>query len=322
MRIRRLHWLGPWILVASVGVGSAGIGPVLGQAINEPGWPPPEGAACKPTKAAQDEAKTLYNLGKNAYDTSNYPDAIKYWKDAYKRDCNAHLLLKNLGRAYESNAQYAQAVEAYKLYRQRGGPKGEELDTLDQKIANLSAKVATTSTTTTTTTTATETSTTTATTTAPTDTATTTTTATTAPTSTSTAGGGGGGGPGVVPWVVTGVGGAVAITGAILWITGNSKVTSKADDFNAIKDGAGKGCNDGTHNPNINAQCNAIASDGNSAKTTRTIGIVLTGVGVAAAAGGLIWALTSSKGGGGGDTAGVHVVPGPGLAGIGLAGSF
>jgi hypothetical protein len=311
MRIRRFV---PWILVAAVGVGSAGIGPVLGQAINEPGWPPPEGAACKPTKAATDEAKTLYTLGKNAYDTSNYPDAIKYWKDAYKRDCTAHLLLKNLGRAYESNAQYAQAVEAYKLYRQRGGPKGEELDTLDQKIANLSAKVATT--TTTTTTTATDTGTTIATTTAPTTTTTATTTATTAPTTTTTAtSSGGGGGPGSTPWIVAGVGGGVAVGGLVLWIVENGKVKSSSDDFNKLKCGVSGG-----HSDADTATCNSLANDGKSAQTGRTIGIVLTGVGVAAAAGGIIWALTSKPSGG--DTAGVHITPGPGIAGIGLAGSF
>ncbi|MGN5509368.1 hypothetical protein, partial [Campylobacter coli] len=62
-------------------------------------------------------------------------------KDAYKRDCSAHLLLNNLGKAYAADGQYAAAIEAYKLYRTRGKVSGEELDKLDAIIANLSKKV-------------------------------------------------------------------------------------------------------------------------------------------------------------------------------------
>ena len=59
----------------------------------------------------------------------------------FRSDCTAHLLLKNLGKAYEADAQYANAVDAYKLYRARGKPTGDELDQLDQKITNLQKKV-------------------------------------------------------------------------------------------------------------------------------------------------------------------------------------
>ena len=86
----------PWVLVATTSLGGLGIGPVLAQAIKEPGWPPPEGAACKPSKSDDDEAKTLFGLAAKAEDTSNYTDAIKHYKDAYKRACNRHLLLKNV----------------------------------------------------------------------------------------------------------------------------------------------------------------------------------------------------------------------------------
>ncbi|GAC1555523.1 MAG: hypothetical protein NVS3B10_16430 [Polyangiales bacterium] len=315
MRIRRFF---PWLLVTSIAVSGSGLGPVLAPAINEPGWPPPEGAACKPSKAATDEAKTLFQLGNNAYVTSNYGDAIKYWKDAYKRDCTAHLLLKNLGKAYEGNGQYAQAVEVYKLFRQRGGPKGEELDLLDQKIANLSAKAGTTTATTATATTeptttaASSTATTTATGTAPTATTTATTTTTAATTSTA-APVDDSHGPGIAPWIVVGVGGALAITGAVLWVSNNSKLTSKADDFNALK------CGSGPSSRNV-AECNTLASDGSSAKSGRTIGAVLTGVGVAAVGAGLVWVIVGNKKSS--DTAALVVTPGPGLAGVGFAGHF
>ena len=39
-------------------------------------WPPPEGAACKPTKTDDEEAKTLYGLAVKAEDTS-ITDVVK-----------------------------------------------------------------------------------------------------------------------------------------------------------------------------------------------------------------------------------------------------
>ena len=224
----------PWLLVSSVALGGSGVGVVFADS-NDPSWPPPEGASCKPSKKETDDAKTLYQLGNGAYQTANYADAIKYWRDAYKRDCTAHVLLKNLGRAFESDGQWANAVDAYKLFRARQKPTGDELDTLDQKIANLQKKIpggATTDTgaTTSTTSTGATTPTTTSTGTTPTSTATSTSTstATAAPTGTSTAPPSTGNGPGATPWIVTGVGGGVALIGGILWIGGNSKVSSKA----------------------------------------------------------------------------------------------
>jgi hypothetical protein len=318
MRVRSFV---PWILVLAVATGGSGIGSVLAQAINEPGWPPPEGAACKPSKQATDEAKTLFGLGNTAFQTSNYTDAIKYWKDAYKRDCSAHLLLKNLGKAYEADAQYAAAVEVYKLYRARGAPKGEELDLIDAKITNLSKKIpATPDTSTATTSTGTTTTTSTTTDTAPTG------TVTTAPTGTSTAPTTESKGPGIAPWIVAGAGGAVAITGVILWVSGNSKLSTAADKFNSLRDPAGKGCADPGRLKglgDITAECRSLEEDGNSGKSTRTVGMILTGVGVAAAGAGIAWAILGNKNSSsGGDSASLVITPGPGLAGLGLSGSF
>lgn len=295
-----------------------GLGPAVAQAIKEPGWPPPEGAACKPSKKDTEEAKTLFGLGKNAHDTSNYTDAIKYYKDAYKRDCTAHLLLKNLGKVYEADGQYAAAVEVYKLFRTRGKPTGEELDLLDAKIANLSKKAGATptetaptgtGTSTAPTGTGTSTAPTSTGTAAPTDTAPTTTSTSTAPTSSPPSTG-----PGVGPFVVMGAGGALTLGGAILGITANSKVSSTADEFN--KKNCGK-------NPLAGdvATCKQLADDGNAAKTRRTIGWVVAGVGVAAIGGGLVWLLTAKKGEPA-KAGQITIVPGPGTAGIGLAGTF
>ncbi len=307
MRVRSFV---PWLLVGVFTIGGAGVGTVLAQvAVKEPGWPPPEGAACKPSKKDTDEAHTLYDLGNNAYQTSNYTDAIKYWKDAYKRDCSAHKLLKNLGKAYEADAQYAAAVEVYKMYRTRGGPKGEELDLIDQKIGNLSKKIPDgTGTTPTTTTTATDTST------APTTTATVvpTSTASVAPTTTTTMAPPSQG-PGVVPWIIVGGGGALVLVGGVLWLSGNSKLNKASDDFGSANCGV-KG--------HVTAQsvCQGFADDGTSGKNTRTVGIALTSLGVVAAGAGLAWALLGGKKDS--TSASVQLGPGPGLAGLSLSGAF
>ncbi len=304
----------PWVLVATTALGGVSVGPVLAQAIKEPGWPPPEGAACKPSKSDDEEARTLFQLGEKAENTSNYTDAIKYYKDSYKRACNKHLLLKNLGRVYEKDSQYAAAVEAYKMYRARGNPKGEELDLIDAKIANLSKKIPAEPTVEPTgAPTGTPTGAPTGTEPAPTGTAVT--TATVAPTAEPTTPGGAG--PGIAPWILTGVGGALAIGGGVLALTSNSTVSDKQDEFTRLNCGSNP-------LPGDRSACATIADDGNSAKSMRTVGWIVGGVGVAAVGAGLAWYFLGSSGGSDAKAAKSKVVvtPGPSFAGLGIAGVF
>jgi hypothetical protein len=299
----------PWALVLTTSLGGAGVGPALAQTLGEPGWPPPEGAACKPSKGDDDEAQTLFKLAAKAEDTSNYADAIKYYKDAYKRACNKHLLLKNLGRAYEKDAQYAAAVEAYKLYRARGKPTGEDLDLIDQKIANLSKKVpgaepsAAASGTSATAGTA-----------APPPTAggtanaTPAATVTAAPTTAPAASGGS-----IVPWVVVGAGGAVFVVGGLVGLGANGTVQSKQTQFDDL------GCSTVAGAARNGAQCLSLKKEGENASKTRTIGWVMAGVGGAAVLGGLAWWYFGSKAT---KKTALQLTPGPTVAGLGLAGSF
>lgn len=305
----------PWLLVATTALGGVSVGPVLAQAIKEPGWPPPEGAACKPSEDDDKKARALYDLAEQAEKVSNYTDAIKYYKESYKRACNKHLLLKNLGRVYEKDSQYAAAVEAYKMYRARGNPKGEDLDLIDAKIANLSKKVPTGPEPTAPTTgepTATGTAAPTGT--EPVPTGVPTTTSTAAPTG--TAPGAGREGPGIAPWIVTGVGGALAIGGGVLALTSNSTVGSKQDEFTRLNCGT-------SPLPQNRSACQTIADDGESAKNLRTVGWVVAGVGVAAVGAGLAWYFLGSSGGDAKTAKSkVVVTPGPSFAGLGIAGVF
>ncbi len=312
----------PLLIVTATALGgAAGVGPVHAQnAVKEPGWPPPEGAACKPAKVDVEQAKTLFELGDQAWKISNFTDAIKYWKDGYRKACDKHVFLKNLGKAYAADGQYAAAIEVYQLYRVRGKPTGEELDQLDATIANLQKKVgsapAGTATATSNATAATTTGTTATTSTgeptgpataAPTTTAT---TATTAPTNGEPATGG----SRALPIGLMIGGGVVALGGGALALVENGKVSTASSNFTSLD------CGIAPKRGNL-ALCQQYANDGNSAKTARTIGEIMTGVGVVAAVVGVgMYVLGSHDEPKQGAT--LQIGPGPGLAGIGLSGSF
>jgi hypothetical protein len=69
-----------------------------------------------PTEAETLAAKGAYQAGNASFDEADYPRAITYWEDAYRRDCTANLLLKNLARAYELFGQKRQAVVALETF--------------------------------------------------------------------------------------------------------------------------------------------------------------------------------------------------------------
>lgn len=102
--------------------------------------------------------------------------------------------------------------------------------------------------------------------------ATTTTTTTTEASDANDGSGGGDSGPGIVPWIIVGVGGALLVTGAVLMGVGASdagRVTSAP----------------------VGSRWTDLEGVASGAQTMWGVGIALLGVGVAAAAGGLVWAL-------------------------------
>ena len=64
-------------------------------------------------------AKAAFQAGNVSFNEADYPRAILYWEDAFRRDCTAHPLLLNLARAYELNAQKRKAVVALETYLKR-----------------------------------------------------------------------------------------------------------------------------------------------------------------------------------------------------------
>ncbi len=100
----------------------------------------------------------------------------------------------------------------------------------------------------------------------------------------------GSGGPGVAPWIVTGLGGALLVTGAVLMGVGASDAARLT----------------GAPRPSHWSEYQGIAGD---AETMWAVGIALAGVGLAAAGAGLVWALLPSDSEGGAE-ARLRLAPG------------
>jgi hypothetical protein len=73
----------------------------------------------EPTEQDVGAAKGAFQAGNASFDEADYPRAIVYWEDAYRRDCTAHALLLNLARAYELHGNKPQAIVALNTYLER-----------------------------------------------------------------------------------------------------------------------------------------------------------------------------------------------------------
>src|SRR5688572_29021694 len=54
--------------------------------------------ASEPDAQSIQAARGAFEAGKAAFEEGDYDRAIMYWEDAYRRDCTAHAMLKNLAR--------------------------------------------------------------------------------------------------------------------------------------------------------------------------------------------------------------------------------
>jgi hypothetical protein len=85
-------------------------------------------------------AKAAFQAGNVSFNEADYPRAILYWEDAFRRDCNAHPLLLNLARAYELNGQKQQAVVALETYLERE-PNSTEHAQIQRRIEVLKKQI-------------------------------------------------------------------------------------------------------------------------------------------------------------------------------------
>jgi hypothetical protein len=258
--------------------------------------------ASKVSKVSVERAHGVFLSGKGYLDVSDYDKAISYFKDAYTIDCSVHAILPIIATAYERKGDRREAVHALEEYLKRV-PGASDAELVQQRIVNLKEQIGREQPTAATSPTTTATVTTSATATAP-----ATTTATTAmPTDTGSAGTPPAGGHSVAPWVLVGVGGALVLGGVIVAVIGQSNY---ADASNKCP------------NP-LMCRSQNVADEGNNGITLRNAGLVVGGVGLAAAVGGIIWhfAETPSPQPA---TGGLRLSPatGPNYAGLQLHGSF
>ena len=268
---------------------------VLGAPVRAYAEAPKEYPECthQASEADLTAAKAAFQAGNVSFNEADYPRAILYWEDAFRRDCTANALLLNLARAYELNAQKRQAVVALETYLKREQSSEEtaqitrrievlkkQLDdearaqakTAPQPAPEPSAPAA-----------------------APLP------AAETAPEPASE------GSRPIVPLVVAGVGGVMTLVGAGLYL----KAAGDVDEYASH-------CED----PETRSDCpDDEVNDANAARQRQIVGGVVAGVGIPVLAGGLIWYFLSPPTSTGGASAPklARVSPAVGAEFVGIA---
>lgn len=288
-------------------VGLAFAVPALAQTgdLVKPGEPIP--VACADSDVTPERnrrASDLFKTGKIAAENMEREKAIFYYLDAYRADCTGHAVLLKIAELWELKGNKAEGLRYTQSFLDRAkadDPNRESATVRRDRLKRDLAAAPTAS--------ATPTATTSTIATAPTATG----TSTAVPTATATTGNGGG--HTILPWVLTGVGGAVLITGGIITILGAGKVSEaeKTCPNHACPDALGKAAQD------------AAAQKGNDGRNQETIGVIVGSVGLAAIAGGLVWHFlepTGPKPGTARLTPAITPQVSPGYAGVSVGGRF
>jgi tetratricopeptide (TPR) repeat protein len=259
------------LVIALAGVAIAV--PALAEQVSD--YPPPCDGS-RVTKADVDRAHTVFLSGKQYLEEANYDKAISYFKDAYLIDCSVHAMLPIIATAYERKGDKGEAVSALEEYLKRA-PNAPDHDVVERRIKNLKdqlareppagpvppAQTASSSVVAPPAPTAPATI-------EPPATATASASSVPPPTSQ---------GHSSIPWVITGIGGAVVAVGLVLYVVGAGDVSS-----------AEARCPPPAHSCAGPPAAAASARDqGNKGRSLENAGGPLIGVGAAAVVAGLLW---------------------------------
>ena len=210
-------------------------------------------------------ARAAFQAGEASFNEADYPRAILYWEDAFRRACSATSMLLNLARAYELSGQKRQAVLALETYLQREPNSPEKsqisrrIDVLKKSIENEPATQPTTTPTT--------------------PPPTTTPGPTTAPEAERSPQSTSSGGSRVMPLVVIGIGGAMLIVGGLAFVGADADVKEFERDCPDRK------CSGADEDEQIDK--------GNSALRRRDIWGGVTVASLPVIAGGIVWYIAS-----------------------------
>lgn len=212
-----------------------------------------------PTQADLNAAIISHKAGVQLFERGEYDRAIENWRDTYKLDCRVHAVLINVSKAYEKKGDLESAVAALEAYLKRY-PEAPDAKAIVEQIDELRKKIPPKV--------------------EPPPPPKPTVTAKAPP-------------PpppplprperpyGATPWYPVAVGGVLALTGVILIPVGLSAI---ADAEAAC--GEGRACTRSQGD---------IASKGNAGRAEVVVGDVALSVGLAAAAGGLVWQFMFNK---------------------------
>jgi hypothetical protein len=216
-----------------------------------------------PSQDDVEAAKSSHKIAASRFDLQDWDKAIEFWRQAYGLDCTAHALLVNIANAYEKKGDKRNAIVALETYlvRATGAP---DLVRVNERVVDLKRGLEP----------------------LPTATATVTATVTAAPTPTTTATAPP---PGVrpygaLPFVIAGIGGALAVAGAIMVPAGlgpYNEVLGICDIPSKDPNKPGLMCPDAVEDKQ------ALLDKGNTGRAVWNTGAAFLGVGVAAVAGGL-----------------------------------
>jgi hypothetical protein len=234
-----------------------GVQDAQAQAPAGPALTPYPACTIKPTPQDNEAAHSAYNLGKRFFEESDYGSASHNFMDAFKLDCTKPELLLNIARANELLGNRREAVHALETYLQRSPTmSADDKLQLQRRIDNLKAAIAAQM---------------------PAPAPVATVVAPPAPTVAVPA-------PAplpppveerkhtILPWIVTGIGGAAAISGLVVYIVGSGDVSTAKNECPKNKCPTQSDFNTGT--------------TGNSLETAGSV-VLYTGLGVAAA--GVLW---------------------------------
>jgi hypothetical protein len=207
-----------------------------------------------PSSDDVESAKQSHNIATGRFNLQDWDKAIEFWRQAYSFDCTAHALLVNMANAYEKKGDRRSAVMALETYMARA-KDAPDLLKISQRVMDLKKGIEPEPTVTATAT----------------ATAAPTPTVTTAPTTTASPAGARPFGP--APLIIAGVGGALAIAGAIMIPVGLGPYNNALDNCPRDKNGNLLAC--------------PLADAGNTGRITWNAGSWILGVGVVAAIGGV-----------------------------------
>lgn len=96
------------------------------------------------TALAQEDARAHFQRGQSAYETGDYETAVNEWRIAYEMDARPALQY-NLAQAYERLGRYDEAVRSYEIYIAAAPADDQRAQNARARVASLQQRLGNTS---------------------------------------------------------------------------------------------------------------------------------------------------------------------------------